>query len=57
MGGSMFFIPVLLSLFYLAILFVVAYFVYTWVSIFISLKREHNDLLREILKKMDKDKV
>jgi hypothetical protein len=38
-------------------LFVVAYFVYTWVSIFISLKREHNDLLREILKKMDKDKV
>jgi len=42
------------GLFYLTILMVVVYFVYTWVTTFISLKREHNDLLREILKKMDK---
>lgn len=53
MDGLMLFIPVLIFLFYLTILLVVAYFVYTWVTTFISLKREHNDLLREILKKMD----
>ena len=56
MGDSMLFVQVFLFLFYLAILFVVAYFLYTWVTTFISLKREHNDLLREILKKMDKDR-
>jgi hypothetical protein len=42
------------SFMYVAILIVVVYVVYKWVTTFISLKREHNDLLREILKKMDK---
>ena len=42
------------SLMYVAILIAVVYVVYKWVTTFISLKREHNDLLREILKKMDK---
>jgi len=39
--------------FYLAILFVILYLIYTWVNKFIALKQEHNDLLREIIKKMD----
>jgi hypothetical protein len=29
------------------------YLIYKWVTKIISLKQEHNDLLREILKKMD----
>ncbi len=50
MGGAMLLIPIL---FYLAIVVATIYFIYTWVTTIISLKREHNDLLREILKKMD----
>ena len=46
-------ILVLIFLFYLAILVVVFYLIYTWVNKFISLKKEQNDLLREIIKKMD----
>jgi len=49
--GTMLLIPVL---FYLTIVVAAIYFIYTWVTTIISLKREHNDLLREILKKMDK---
>ena len=49
--GTMLLIPVL---FYLTIAVAAIYFIYTWVTTIISLKREHNDLLREILKKMDK---
>ncbi len=45
--------PILVFLFYIAILVVVFYLIYTWVNKFISLKKEHNDLLREIIKKMD----
>ena len=37
---------------YLAILFGVFYLIYTWVNKFISLKQEHNDLLRELINKM-----
>jgi len=40
---------------YFAIIIAIVYFIYSRVNIFISLKREHNDLLREILKKMDKE--
>lgn len=45
--------PFLILLFYLAIVIGVFYLVYTWVNKIISLKQEHNDLLREIIKKMD----
>ena len=51
MGG---FMLIIWSLIYITLLIAVVYFVYTWVTTFISLKREHNDLLRGILKKMDK---
>ena len=47
------FLPLLIVLFYLAILGGIFYLVYTWVNKFLELKREHNDLLREIIKKMD----
>ncbi len=45
--------PFLIFIVYLAILFGILYLIYTWVNKFISLKQEHNDLLREIIKKME----
>jgi hypothetical protein len=45
--------PIFIICFYLTIIIGVFYFIYKWVTTIISLKREHNDLLREILKKMD----
>jgi len=45
--------PILMIIFYLAIIFVVFYLIYKWVNKFISLKQEQNDLLREIIKKME----
>ena len=39
--------------FYLTIIGIIAYSVYTWVNKFLSLKKEQNDLLREIIKKME----
>lgn len=47
------FFPILMILFYLAMIIGVFYLFYTWVNKFISLKKEHNDLLREIIKKME----
>lgn len=47
-------IPFLIIVFYLAIIVTVFYLVYTWVNKFICLKKEQNDLLREIIKKMEK---
>ena len=41
--------------FYLAIFFVILYLIYTWVNKFIALRQEQNDLLREIIKRMDKN--
>lgn len=38
---------------YLAIIFGVFYLIYKWVTKFISLKQEHNDLLKQIINKMD----
>ncbi len=45
--------PLLIVLVYLTIIFGILYLIYTWVSKFIVLKQEQNDLLREIIKKMD----
>lgn len=52
--------PVLLVFFYLAIVFAILYLIYTWVNRIISLKEDQNDLLREIIKRMEnpnKDKI
>jgi len=48
-----FIFPILIVLFYLTIIGVVSYLIYTWVNKFISLRKEQNDLLREIIKKLD----
>jgi len=48
------FFPILMII-YWAVIIGVFYLIYTWVNKFISLKKEHNDLLREIVKKMDKN--
>ena len=48
------FLPILLISFtYLAIVAGIFYLIYTWVNKFITLRQEQNDLLREIIKKMD----
>ena len=47
------FLPFIIFLFYLTILGVVFFLIYTWVNKFISLKQEQNDLLKEIIKKLD----
>lgn len=48
------FIPILISaIIYLSILFGILYLIYSWVNKFIALKQEQNDLLREIIRKMD----
>jgi len=52
MEGFMIF-PILISLFYLSIIAAVFYLVYTWVTKFISLKEEQNNLLRENIKRME----
>ncbi len=52
MEGLMIF-PILITLFYLTIIGAVIYLVYTWVTKFISLKEEQNNLLREIIKRME----
>lgn len=46
-------LPLFLVLGYLAILVGLFYLIYTWVNKFISLRQEQNDLLREIIKKME----
>ena len=47
------FLQFIIFLFYLTIIAVVFFLIYTWVNKFISLKQEQNDLLKEIIKKMD----
>jgi hypothetical protein len=52
--GLFAFLPVLIiGVFYLVMIVVVFFLIYTWVNKFIRLKEEHNDLLREIVKRMD----
>lgn len=46
-------LPILIFPVYLAILAGIFYLIYTWVNKFLVLKQEQNDLLREIIKKMD----
>jgi hypothetical protein len=46
-------LPFLFIIFYLTVFGVVFYLVYTWVNKFIALRQEQNNLLREIVKKMD----
>jgi len=49
------FLPVFLSIiFYLSIIIFLFYLVNKWVTKFISLKQDQNDLLREILNKLEK---
>ncbi len=55
--GMLTFLPFLFVLIYLAILFGILFLIYTWVTKFIFLKKEHNDLLREIIKRMDNKQV
>jgi hypothetical protein len=45
--------PFLFIFIYLAIIGGIFYLIYTWVNKFISLEQEHNDLLKEIIKRMD----
>ena len=47
------FLQFIIFLFYLTIIGVVFFLIYTWVNKFISLKQEQNDLLKEIIKKLD----
>jgi hypothetical protein len=47
------FFPFLILGVYLAILAGLFLLIYTWVNKFITLRQEQNDLLREIIKKMD----
>jgi len=51
--NEMIILPMLIGIIYLTVIFGVLYLIYTWVNKFISLKQEHNDLLREIIKKME----
>ena len=50
--GIFTFLPFLIMIVYLAILFGILYLIYKWVNKFISLRQEQNDLLREIINKM-----
>ena len=50
---EMIIVPMLIGIIYLTVIFGTLYMIYTWVNKFILLKQEHNDLLREIIKKMD----
>ena len=52
--GLFTFLPVIIiSVFYLVLIFGLFFLIYTWVNKFISLRQEQNNLLREIIKKMD----
>ncbi|WP_297099505.1 hypothetical protein [uncultured Draconibacterium sp.] len=44
------FLPILI---YVALVVTILYFIFKWVNTFIQLKQEHNELLKEIIKRMD----
>ncbi len=46
-------IPFVLIIIYVSIVVGLLYVFYTWVNRFIDLKQEHNNLLKEIIEKMD----
>lgn len=47
------FLPILIILFYLGILFGILYLINSWVNKFINIRKEQNDLLREVIEKME----
>ncbi|MPN57934.1 hypothetical protein SDC9_205630 [bioreactor metagenome] len=49
-------IAFIVMVFYLAIIAGVLYMIYTWVNKFLALKKEHNELLREIVEKVGDNK-
>ncbi len=51
--GMFTFFPFLIIMVYLAILAGIFLLIYSWVNKFINLRQEQNDLLREIIKKLD----
>ena len=51
--GELIILPMLIGIIYLTVIIGILYLIYTWVNKFLLLKQEHNDLLREIIKKMD----
>ena len=46
--------PIIIILFYLIIIGSILYLIFSWVKKFISLREEQNELLREIIRKLDK---
>ena len=46
--------PIIIILFYLIIIGSILYLIFSWVKMFISLREEQNELLREIIRKLDK---
>ena len=50
---NLIFLPFIIGIIYLMFIIGIIYLIYTWVNKFILLKQEHNDLLREIIKKLD----
>lgn len=46
-------IPFLLIVIYVAIIVGILYLIYSWVNKFIELKQEQNNLLKEIIEKME----
>ncbi len=45
--------PFIIILFYLIIIGSILYLIYSWVRKFISLREEQNELLREVIRKLD----
>lgn len=50
---NLIFLPFIIGIIYLMFIIGIIYLIYTWVNKFILLKQEQNDLLREIIKKLD----
>ena len=46
------FFSVVMIIIYFAIIFTVLFLIYKWINRIISLKQEHNELLREIIKNL-----
>lgn len=46
-------IMMLFSLAYIGLIIAILIFVYKWMKKVLALKQEHNDLLRELVKKLD----
>ena len=54
MNPAFFALPILLGLIYMAVFVLIVYFVYKWVTKIIRLKEEQNQILREIIQKLEK---